>query len=78
MNETLLEVAEGFLARLGGEQVETAMPSELVDLVAVCERLKGAAAACQARATVALDAAERAAEAERGVPARDRGRGVAA
>ena len=52
--------------------------SALVDGIAALERLKAAAAARQARLAVALDTARRAAEAERGVPAVRRGRGVAA
>nr|MCW1960371.1 HNH endonuclease [Mycobacterium sp.] len=52
--------------------------SELVDGIAALERLKAAAAARQARLAAALDASRRAAEAEIGMPAERRGRGVAA
>ncbi len=52
--------------------------SELVEGIAVLERLKSAAAARQARLAAALDASRRAAEAAAGVPAERRGRGVAA
>src|SRR5271163_4216041 len=51
--------------------------SALVERIAVLERVKSAAAAGQARAAAALDAARRAAEAATGVPAANRGRGVA-
>ena len=52
--------------------------SALVEGIAALERLKAAAAARQARLAVALDVARRAADADRGVPAVRRGRGVAA
>jgi len=52
--------------------------SALVDLVTGLEDLVAAAAALQARAAVELDRKRRAQEAERGVPAARRGRGVAA
>ena len=52
--------------------------SALVDGIASLERLKAAAAARQARLSVALDRARRSAEAATGVPAARRGRGVAA
>ena len=52
--------------------------SALLDGIAALERLKAAAAARQARLAVALDSARRADEAQRGVPAVRRGRGVAA
>lgn len=51
--------------------------SALVERVAELERIKAAAAAGQARATAALDASRRAADAAAGVPAAQRGRGVA-
>src|ERR1700716_1875564 len=50
--------------------------SALVERIAALERLKSAAAAGQARATAALDATRRAAEAAAGMPAARRGRGV--
>ena len=49
----------------------------LIGQIAGLERLKSAAAAGQARAAAALDAWRRADEAAAGVPARQRGRGVA-
>ena len=49
----------------------------LVERIALLERVKAAAAAGQARAAAALDASRRSAEAEAGVPTRQRGRGVA-
>jgi hypothetical protein len=51
--------------------------SALIERIAELERLKSAAAAGQVRATAALDAARRAGEAAAGVPAAQRGRGVA-
>lgn len=51
--------------------------SDLVAGIAQLERLKAAAAAAQARLSVALDLARRSAEADAGVPAARRGRGVA-
>lgn len=52
--------------------------SALVAQIAALERLKSAAAAAQARAAAAFAAARRAAEIAAGIPARRRGRGVAA
>lgn len=52
--------------------------SVLVERIAALERLKAAAAAGQARLTVALDGARRCAEAAAGVPAARRGKGVGA
>ncbi len=51
--------------------------STLIERIAELERVKSAAAAGQARAAAALDASRRAAEAAAGVPAANRGRGVA-
>jgi hypothetical protein len=51
--------------------------SALLERIAELERMKCAAAAAQARAAAALDATRRAAEAARGMPAAQRGRGVA-
>lgn len=61
------------LAAVDGHADEAA----LVERIALLERVKAAAAAGQARAAAALDASRRTAEAEAGVPARQRGRGVA-
>lgn len=55
---------------------ETADEAQLIEAVAYLERLKAAAAARQARLTVAFDKARRAAEASAGVPAARRGRGI--
>lgn len=52
-------------------------PAEVIALVAELETLKSTASAVQAEASVAYDASRRTAEAERGVPARRQGRGVA-
>jgi hypothetical protein len=49
----------------------------LIERIAELERIKSAAAAGQARAAAALDTARRVAEAAAGVPAAQRGRGVA-
>jgi Domain of unknown function (DUF222)/HNH endonuclease len=49
----------------------------LIERIAELEKFKAAAAAGQARAAAALDARRRAAEAEAGIPAERRGRGVA-
>ena len=49
----------------------------LIEQIAELERVKSAAAAGQARAAAALDERRRADEAAAGVPARQRGRGVA-
>ncbi len=63
--------------RLGGaESVHT--DRERIDLLAALETIKGAAAAAQARVTVAFDASQRAEQAAAGVPAKHQGRGVAA
>jgi hypothetical protein len=51
--------------------------SALIERIAELERIKSAAAAGQARAAAALDTARREAEAAAGVPAAQRGRGVA-
>ncbi|OBA61875.1 HNH endonuclease [Mycobacterium sp. 1100029.7] len=51
--------------------------ADFIERIAELERLKSAAAAAQARAAAALDAARRASEAAQGMPAAQRGRGVA-
>ncbi|WP_332602958.1 HNH endonuclease [Arthrobacter sp. S2(2024)] len=63
-------------APVGG--TELADPAELIDQLRALEDLKSAAAAAQARITVAFDAAQRSADAAAGVPADERGLGVAA
>ncbi len=50
---------------------------ERIELIAALERLKGAAAAAQARVTVAFDASQRARQSARGLPASEQGRGIA-
>ncbi|MEV4900366.1 DUF222 domain-containing protein [Citricoccus sp. NPDC055426] len=52
--------------------------AEAVDRIRVLEELKAACAAAQARTTAALHGLRTKAEAEQGVPARERGRGLAA
>ncbi|WP_306972530.1 HNH endonuclease [Arthrobacter bambusae] len=52
--------------------------AELIDQLRALEDLKSAAAAAQARIAVSFDAAQRSAETNLGVPADERGRGVAA
>ncbi|MEW1822793.1 DUF222 domain-containing protein, partial [Arthrobacter sp. NPDC080031] len=52
--------------------------AELINQLRALEDLKSAAAAAQARIAVAFDAAQRSADADAGVPAEERGRGVAA
>ncbi len=61
-----------------GSVAEDSEESALLDGIAALERLKAAAAARQARLTVALDAARRERERDAGIPAARRGRGVAA
>ena len=50
----------------------------LVDQLRALEELKAAAAAAQARVAVAFDRAQRAEQAEAGIPAAEQGQGVAA
>jgi len=66
--------------RLGSGPVPATQPSsaELVDQLSALEQLKSAAAAAQARVSAALDESVRAERAARGLPDRERGRGVAA
>ncbi|MDT7763555.1 MAG: hypothetical protein QOC63_2975, partial [Mycobacterium sp.] len=56
---------------------DTLDQSALIDEIARLERVKSAAAADQARATVALDELRRADEAAAGVPRAKQGKGVA-
>ena len=51
---------------------------ERIDLISALEDLKGAAAAAQARLSVAFDDSQRQLQEAHGVPARERGRGVGA
>ena len=71
-----LAVVEGFtrwLAALAPATVE----GENLGRITVLESVKNVCAAAQARETVAFDEARREAEAGRGVPAKERGKGVA-
>ena len=70
-------VVAGWVARLG--TLDTDVPdAERVDQLRALEELKAAAAAAQARIAVDLDISQRATQAAAGVPANQRGRGVAA
>jgi hypothetical protein len=64
------------LERLGGDE-SSASDAERIDLIAALEALKGAAAAAQARLTVAFDASQRRDQAAQGFPAKKQGLGVA-
>ncbi len=65
------------VARLG--TTDSALTdAERIDLITALEVLKSAAAAAQARVTVAFDASQRAEQARAGVPAKDQSRGIAA
>lgn len=64
------------VARLSGREA-AATDGERIDLLRALEAVKSAAAAAQARVTVAFDASQRQDQAGRGVPACDQGRGVA-
>ncbi len=64
------------LVRLSGTE-SASCDAERIDLLGALEALKGAAAAAQARITVAFDRSQRREQALRGVPAREQGRGVA-
>ena len=73
---TTAELA-AFLARL--PTLDTAVPDgERVDQLALLEGIKNACAGAQASVAVAFDSSQREVQAAAGVPARDRGRGVAA
>ncbi len=56
---------------------EEVQAGELIDAIGVLESIKAAAAAAQARLSVAFDVAERERQAGLGIPAHRRGRGVA-
>ncbi len=66
------------LERLGGVTGEGVDDTERIDQLSLLESIKGAASAAQARVTVSFDSSQREAQAATGVPARERGRGVAA
>ncbi len=66
-----------FLRRL--PTLDTGVPdAERVDQLGLLESIKHACAGAQASVAVAFDASQREAQAAAGVPARDRGRGIAA
>ncbi len=66
----------GLVARLGSMETATG-DAERIDRIAALERLKGAAAAAQARESVQFDASQRAAQVARGVAPELVGRGIA-
>lgn len=74
-------LSSGDLAELLGRLTVTSGlecdDTERINLIGLLERLKGAAAAAQARISVAFDASQRRAQAAAGVPGDQRGRGVA-
>jgi hypothetical protein len=72
---TVGEVSE-LIERLSRSDGSTT-DAERVDLLTALERLKAAAAAAQARVTVAFEVSQRADQARNGAPARDQGRGIA-
>jgi 5-methylcytosine-specific restriction endonuclease McrA len=65
-----------FIGRLAGSMPEST-DSDRIDLLTALEALKGAAAAAQARVTVAFDASQQAAQSLQGVPPSELGKGVA-
>jgi hypothetical protein len=67
---------EALLTRLAGT-ADAASDAERIDLIAGLEKLKGAAAAAQARLTVAFDASQRTQQVADGVPVQKQGLGVA-
>ncbi len=74
-----IDVAQIHVAQLDEAQLDEAPidEAELIDRISVLESIKAAAAAQQARYAVAFDVSRRHAQAQRGVPAHRRGRGVA-
>jgi Domain of unknown function (DUF222)/HNH endonuclease len=64
------------LERLDSEELATS-DADRIEMIAMLESVKGAAAAAQARLTVAFDASQRREQAARGVPAKKQGLGVA-
>lgn len=63
--------------QLADLDVEALSDAQRLSLLTVLERLKGSAASCQARAVVAFDRSQRAADAARGVRTEKQGAGVA-
>src|SRR5699024_9755125 len=68
----------GLLSRLAAVPDDCPDEPAIIDRVRAMEKLKGGRAAAQARLTARLDEERRVDEAERGVPADRRGRGLAA
>ena len=74
-----MSAAEVRSATVALAQCSAAMSDrERIDLISALEELKAAAAALQARLSVAFDDSQRRLQAARGVPAREQGRGVGA
>ena len=71
-----LEAVHAFVASL--TVLEGSSDAERIDLISALESVKGAAAAAQARLAVDFAASQEAVQAAAEMPARDRGRGVAA
>jgi hypothetical protein len=71
-----VEELDDILRALGGED-PAASDDQRIDLIAALESLKSAAAAAQARLTVAFEASQRRDQAARGVPAKKQGLGIA-
>lgn len=65
----------GFLERLRGDDAGLS-DADRIDRISALEALKGAAAAAQARLTVAFDASQRREQAAQGIPAEKQGLGV--
>jgi hypothetical protein len=65
------------LTRLAGDERPDLTDRERIDLIGFLERLKGGAAAAQARLSVTLDASQRSEQARQGVPSEKQGAGVA-
>ena len=69
MSESLtVSGVRAFLRVLGWLDADDATDAERIDLIRALEELKGAAAAAQARVTVAFDASQRRAQRDAGVP----------
>ncbi|HEX5428785.1 MAG TPA: HNH endonuclease, partial [Pedococcus sp.] len=74
---TTVELAE-FLSRLPDLDVDGVPDAERIDQLGLLESIKAAAAGAQARVSVAFADSQREQRAARGVPARERGRGLGA
>lgn len=71
-----VEVVRGVIASLA--DLQAGDDAQRIDLISALESLKGSAAAAQARLSVAFAESQEAAQTAAGLPARERGRGVAA